>query len=323
MLDALKFVRGAVKDTDTVMPVLTHFCIYKGRIQGTNGRVSIDSPGKDLDFEAVLPADKFLSAIDACKGKPTMRFTDGGKFTIESKPFRVFLPHHKVEAFPLQVPSKGKKRTVGKDLIKVLALLRPFVGEDASRPWASTILFRKSAGMAVAANNAMIAAAPSKETFVQDIMLPIFAIDELLRIKDVPEYFSTDEVSVTFFWGEQWLRSQLIIAEYPAVTVDKWLEKKGKMIFLPEDIRSTIEKLAPFCNDPKFPVLYFSKKGIATAPGETQAEIAGIDLGEGVFRADNLKIILQRSDKIAITADAALFSGPSGFRAIMAPLKTT
>ncbi|MDZ4343969.1 MAG: hypothetical protein U1E51_16235, partial [Candidatus Binatia bacterium] len=92
MLDALKFVRGAVKDSDTVMPVLTHFCIHKGRIQGTNGRISIDSPCPELTFEAVLPADKFLSAIDACKGEPKMRFTDGGKFVVERKPFRGFLP---------------------------------------------------------------------------------------------------------------------------------------------------------------------------------------------------------------------------------------
>ncbi|MDZ4344184.1 MAG: hypothetical protein U1E51_17330, partial [Candidatus Binatia bacterium] len=237
--------------------------------------------------------------------------------------FRGFLPHHKVEAFPLQAPSTGKKRPVGKDLLEVLTLLRPFIGDDASRPWASTLLFRKEAKAAVAANNVIIASAPCKDTFAQDIQLPVFAIDELLRIGKLPETFSCDESSITFFWGAQWLRSQLIVAEYPSATVDKWLTKRGKMIELPKNIGAVVEDLTPFCNDPKFPVLYFRKNGIATAPGETQAEITGIDLGEGAFRADNLKIILQRSDKIAITDSAALFSGPKGFRAIMAALKTT
>ena len=43
MLDVLDFVRGSISKKD-IVPILKSFHVYDGRIQGTNGRLTIDSP---------------------------------------------------------------------------------------------------------------------------------------------------------------------------------------------------------------------------------------------------------------------------------------
>jgi hypothetical protein len=52
-----------------------------------------------------------------------------------------------------------------------------------------------------------------------------------------------------------------------------------------------------------------------------QADIAGFDVGEGAFRAENLAPMLACADKIGVGEKAALFTGPGGFRGIMAKLR--
>ena len=321
MLDAIRFVRGAVKDTDTITPVLTHFYINKGRIQGTDGRLHLDIACPDLTFEAVVPAERFLRAVDACEKEPTFRFTDGGKLVIESKPFKAFLPHLTALDFPAAVPSGGRKHKMSPTLIPVLRTLLPFLSTDASRAWAGTILFHKETGQAFAANNAIIAVHKAEQMFHADIQLPIFTVKELIRIADPPEHYSMDEVGITFYWGDRWLRSSLINAEWPVKTAVNYLTMKGTKVPIPDRLQSSINKIIPFCSDPKFPIIHFTKNGISTAQGETSAEVAGFDVGETALRADNIAPMLAVSTHMAVGDKVVLFWGKD-FRGFMAPLRT-
>ena len=322
MRDEIKFVRGAVKDRDTIAPVLTHFYISKGRIQGTNGRVHLDVACPALTFEAVVPAEKFLRAVDACDKDPKFRFTDGNKLVIECKPFKAFLPHLTAADFPRADPTPGKKRAAHPDLLAVLRVMLPFLGTDASRPWAGCALFHRASSMAFAANNAIIAAHTANDFFHADVQIPIFTVEELLRIGEPPQHYTLDDTSLTFFWGDRWLRSLLIRDEWPVVTVAKFLEQKGKKIPLPANLQGSINRVMPFCADPKFPIIYFTKNGMATAPGESMAEITGFDIGECALRADNLEPMLRYSDHICVTEKVVMFWGKD-FRGFMAPMRTT
>lgn len=320
MLETLQFVRGAVSDRDLVVPVLTHFCVYGGRIQGANGRIAIDSPCPELTFEAVVPADRFLRAVDACRGEPKLKFNEGGKLTIERKPFRAFLPYQPVSLFPQSKPTAGKKVKMQQPLLKALARARAFMSDDAERPWASTVYFSVKDGIAYAAANTMIASVASAP-FKQDVQLPTFCIDELLRINREPDCYVNDDTSMTFFWGDHWMRTQKIVADWPLKTAQDHLSTKAKMVALPDNLIASVERLIPFCNDRKFPVIYFRKGGLSTAPGEVQAEINGFDLGEGAFHSDNLLPMLKHSNKMCIGERAAVFAGPESFRGVMSVLK--
>lgn len=325
MIETLNFVRGAVSSGDAVIPVLTHFCIYAGRIQGANGRLYIDAPLADIKFETVVPAERFLRAIDSCGSNAKLRFTDAGRLVVEKKPFRAMLPTQKLDSFPRGIPSKGERIKL-KDadgLLATLRQLRPFIANDAERAWASTILFEE--GTAYSSTNAMIAMMTCKTFGDRQVQLPVFAVDELLRIGEAPSSYSSDDTGITFYFeekaGSPWLKTQRIAAEWPVETARDWLKREGEYRKIPEHLDAAVEKLLPFCPDPKFPVVHFKGKTISTAKGDTEAEIDGFDLGgEASFHAENLLPMLRHTEEIAITDRAALFKGKN-FKGVLALLR--
>lgn len=320
MLDVLKFVRGAISSTDSVLPVLTHFCIYKGRIQGANGRIYIDAPCPDLKFEVIVPAERFLRAVDTCKGEPAMNLTEAGRLVLKRESFRAILPTQSIDTFPRGEASSGKRMKVVAGLLEAVKALRPFMATDAERPWASTIYFDAKGGVAYSAANAMIAMVKCKP-FQTDVQLPVFAADELVRIGAAPEAWAIDDKGLTFWWGDSWLRTQLIAAEWPTETARRWMEMEAKMVEIPGDLGAQIEALLPFCPDPKYPVIHFKGKVIATAAGESEADTnVGVDLGTGAFHADNLRPMLAYSNAIAITDKVAIFQGKN-FKGVMSLLR--
>lgn len=327
MLDVLRFVRGAVSGNDSVLPVLTHFCIYSGRIQGANGRISIDAPVPSLKFNAITPAEKFLKAIDNCGGEPHLNLTEAGRLTIKREGFRAILPTQGIEAFPKAEASKGTRHKLADGLCDAVNLLRPFVATDAERPWASTVYFDPENGVAFAATNAMIAMVKTKP-FNHPVQIPVFAIDELLRINahegyGEPAQWAVDEHSVTFFWPKQdaWMRSQLIIAEWPTETARRWMSMKEKMVKIPKNLSAEIERLLPFCPDPKYPVIHFDGAMLSTSTGDSEAYVElEQQMGKGAFHADNLRPMLKLADKMVITEKAALFSAEN-FKGVMSLLR--
>lgn len=298
------------------MPVLSRFCISGARIQGSNGRVVIDAPCAELkDIEALIPADRFLSAVDACGGEPLLSLTSAGRLAVKRDKFHAHLPVQPVESFPRAQPSDGKKVKRPTPLLPGLQRLRPFIGEDSTRPWCLTIF--SDGEFAYATNSAMMARVPANKLKFQ---LPVFLIDELLRIGDEPTQFAQDDHSITFFYGDAWLRSQLIVDEWPVLTAQKLLTWDTKVKALPETLIAAIESIVPFCNDPKLPVIHFTPNGVSTAPGETQAEVQGAGWPPLAFDARNLLPMLRASSRFGIDLESGrgLFEGEGGFRGVMA-----
>lgn len=322
MLERIRFVRGAVSDKAKILPVLSHFYINNGRIQGSDGRMWIDAPCPELDFQTVVPANRFLQAIDTCGGEPSIRFTEAGKMVVERKPFRSILPTQPISVYPHGEATAGKRIKIGADLLDTLAALQPFLATDAERQWATSILFND--GTAFATNSAMIATVSSK-ALPLNTLIPIYVVNELLRIGTPPIAVSTDDHSMTFFWeDDSWLRMLAVTAEWPIETARGWLKTPMTgLIDVPKGLAAAVDRLYPFCDDPKFPIMYFTDKGLSTAAGEVQAEITNIKgLGKGAFHADNLRPMLKRAKRMLITEKAALFQGDGSFRGIMALLRT-
>lgn len=313
MRDTLSFVRGAVADKEGAIPALTRFCISGGRIQGSNGRLVIDAPCPELEgIEALVPADRFLNAIDACEGEPDdVSITDAGRLMIRRGKFKASLPLQPVASFPRATPTEGAPRSWSPALLSTLARLRPFIGEDSTRQWCLTIV--ADGERAYATNSAMIGSLPAPGLQFQ---LPVFLIDELLRIGTDPGGHIIDASSITFFYGSSWLRSQLIIDEFPLKTAQRVTAWDDKLKRMPDDLVAKIESILPFCLDRKYPLIHFTDKGISTTPGETQAEIEGAGWPPLAFDARNLLPMLRAATHFGIdpASGRGLVLGEGGFR---------
>lgn len=319
MLNALNTVRGAVATKDLI-PVLQAISVYGSRIQGTNGRLTIDAPCADLrGYNFIVPCAPFLKAVDSCNGEPVLTVKpDGSSINVKRGTFKVNLPLDTTDSFPHQLPSGQPLSGVSGDLLPTLKVLRAFVSEDESRQWACGILFKD--GVAYATNNVVVASMPTV-SFPSALNLPRFFIDELLRLKREPIEILADDRSITFkFEDTSWIKSSLLATEWPPV--EKMIPTSVEGIVL-EGLLSAVEQITPFCNDAKQPVILFGSDGIKTLEGDKSAHFEGFDLPYGAYRSEPLGAVLRAADQVDFTTypKPCPFAGPNGLKGLMIGVK--
>lgn len=300
MLEALNRVRGAVAKKDLV-PVLTHFHIYDGRIQGSNGSLSIDTncPGVE-QLNITVPAVQFLKAVDACDGEPSLKITPKGKLSVTRGKFRVLLPLAKHEDFP-RSEKQGKSIAMNDlGILEPLKTLQAYIGEDASRPWCCGVLI--SGEDAYATNNMVLIRTKSNWGALEtSINLPGYAVNELLRLKQEPIAIYQQDNCMTFEYSDgTWLKTQLFESTWPDV-VGRIPDTIAGFTEI-DELGAAVEKILPFCPDPNFPEIQIGPEGVLTADGDMSAEISGIELPKGKFRAEPLLSMLQIATSIEFEA---------------------
>lgn len=305
MLEALRLVRGAVSTKD-LMPVLTHFAIHDGRIQGFNGRLAISAPVPELSaLSLTVPALGFVRAIDACgEHEPAFEHVDN-KLIIRAGEFKATLPTGPIDAWPGDLPSTQAPVPYRGALLPCFTALAPFIGEDASRPWAAGVSLSDRA--AAATNNIIIAIYALTKAWPGDHIIPIQGITELIRIGLEPFMLGIEQNTLTFhFKGNVWLRTALVDGVWPRSPGEMiaQIAQEAKWAPIPEAIGQAVEQIAPFSPDAKNPLIRFEDGMIKTPDGISQAEVCGFkDLGRCTFRVEPLKVML----KAATHADWSLF----------------
>jgi hypothetical protein len=307
MLDTLRFVRGAVADRDTVIG-LTHFFIYEGRIQGSNGHMMIDAPLPDLkDKILTVPADLLIKAIDSCDGDPQITFTETAMMVKEGA-LKVRLPILDAAAFPRADPDPLDWETES-PLLPVLKTIRPFISHDASYKWSVGAWINEQA--IYATNNVIVVRHPS-DLFGGTglcLNLPVYAIDELIRIGKEPTGFGVrqDGQSITFYYADSsWLRAQVLTNDgWPIEKIDHMFRdvdrKKLKKTPMPADLPGAVRKITPFCPEPKLPVIVLGPQGVSTEDGDRSAVVEGYKLPESKFNATMLSLVLATATHIQFT----------------------
>ena len=259
MREILDIVKGAVSAKDLV-PVLTHVAIHDGRICGYDGRVYIDAPApafKGLSF--TVPALRFIAALESCGDEVPHVSTTEGRCLIVARNTKITLPIGPIETFPRVEADESKRLRLRPGLIGALRLLQPFVGDDASRPWASGVLIEK--GRMLATNNISIADLTFPGPTTRSYILPSFAIDELTRIGIDPSYMTLVDNAVTFYIeGDIWIRSKLIAEPWPesAPGIIDQFHEGARLTPVPMQLREAIERVRPFCEDAKAPIVVAS-----------------------------------------------------------------
>lgn len=306
MLDQLRLVRGIVAE-GKVLTVLSHFHITPtGRVYGSNGKLTLSAPLDPFHDEPLtVPAVPFLRAVDTCDGEPQITIKDG-KILVRRGKFRARIP---LSQDPVFLPTpEGQKAALPGDFLDKLQLLRPFVSDDASRPWATAVLIR--AGYAWATNN--VSLARTKIDVDGEFVVPRAVIDELLRMRKPPRSLQHGKHGLFLHCGEG--------VNLHAVTVqDRWPDVEPILLRGEENPRpwtetgvellETVERLSPFCEDKRYPVVEFHSGVIKTQDGSMSAEFDGVDLGQASFHYVTLKIVLQAATHIAIQDRVHRFKG--------------
>lgn len=303
MIKALKFVQGAIAKKDFV-PVLQHFRIKDKRITGFNGNVCLSS-SIELDVNAQPKALPFIRAIETCEDTASIYVTEAGRLAVKSGSFRAYIPCID-EEFPDIVP-EGEMIPLDINLVEILATLKPFVGEDASRPWASGILFRNTS--AFVTNNIILVEYALPFKFPIDLNIPIATIREILRIKEEPTHIQVADSSVTFhFEGDRWLRSQKSSLKWP--DLGAILNREASPIPIPASFYDQVRQLLPFVDE--LNRVYLNEDTINTSPidDETGAsvQIGGLS-SSGVY---HIKQLL-KLENIAISIDFSEYPAPCLF----------
>lgn len=245
MIDALKFVQGAVAKKDFV-PVLTHVHIKDGMIQTYNGSLMLCSP-IDLSLDCSPRATPFIKAIQTCKDTIQMSITPTGRLSIKSKGFRTLIECSS-EPFPA-IELEGERLPLpGAGLLPALKALEPLIAEDASRPWARGILLNGKT--ASATNNIIVAQLWLDFAFPRIINIPHSAVNELLRIKREPVEMIVTENTVTFIYDdERWLRTQLYATKWPDINGFFKARVNPNAEDIPDGFFEALEDIAPFTDD--------------------------------------------------------------------------
>lgn len=286
----LRFVQGAISTSRVGLPDMEHYRIRDNRITAFNGRMALSAPF-GLDIEAYPQASSFYKAVKACEGSEEVKvkLTDGGKLGIATGSFRAYIPSLPDVEYDPQ--PEGALQPCPDSLLDDLTTIAPFVGDDASRPWSMGVLFDH--GHLTATNNVIITRVWNDHG-MPTINLPGFAVNELLRIGEIPTMMQTDKSSITFHYVDgSWLKTQLLALEWPTEMLDQVLNAPADLTWVPEDMAAAVDTIAPFMEGPASPI-YFESGYITNSPHQQDGALVAVaDLPAGAcygFRA--LRLVL-------------------------------
>lgn len=324
MLDALKFVQGAVSKKDYV-PILTHFQINAGRVTGFDGKMCLSAPIA-LDIDCCPHALTFVKAIEACSETVQLNMTSSGRLSVRSGKFRAHIMCGDATAYPESLPEGERVNIDDIDLLGTLKTLYQFTAEDASRPWAAGILL--DGPYACATNNVIAAQVWLKAYFPYRVCVPRFAIAELLRIGEEPVSVQLTGNSITFHYSDaRWLRTQLNAHEWPDIgkMLDDLHDPRASMYELGSEFFEALESLRPFLGP--YNQIFITDEGVSTA----QEEGASVDLKNYPrcsFNARMLALLEGTVDKVNLDAFAAgrpcaFFADAKNLRGAIAGMRIT
>jgi DNA polymerase III sliding clamp (beta) subunit (PCNA family) len=300
VLEALKFVQRGVARRD-IVPGLSHFRIKDKRVTGFNGSYSLSAP-VDIGFNVAPNAGCFVNALNACEDVITLKM-EGEHLLVRSGNFRTTIPCISLDQVPETVPEGQIVRPHG-SLLGALKSLQPFVGVDASRPWACGVLFSKQS--AYATNNIIVAEYWLGTPFPHFINVPSGIIDELCKVDEALTHLQIAEGSVTFHYEDgRWIKSQLLALDWPnipEVLSAAW--EDANLLPPPSGMEDAIEKLRRFETKEEHRVhlrgqdMSTHKQGLV--PGGALIELSGLPPA-GCYHMKYLHDVLKIADAIDFT----------------------
>lgn len=302
MLTSLKFCAGSIAKKDFVIE-LKHFAIKDGRVRGFNGTMALSSP-IPFDIDCKPNAEQLVKAVSNCSDIIQLSLTKAGRLSIKSGVFKAFIEC--VEGDHAFVEPEGDIVNFdGKVFLAGLKATAPFIGSDASRPWANGILVRGQSMFAT--NNVMLVEYWLGDTFPCVVNIPRAAVKEMMRINEAPTHAQVCLNSITFFYsGDRWLRTQLYENSWPDLA--PIINKVSTQQAIDPLLFTALDAVKAFVN--KLGAIYFLPGEIRTH--EDDQEGAGFSVPgavwEGKYNIDMLYLL-----KDMLTIDWSAYPKPCAF----------
>lgn len=306
MLNDLKFVQGAVAKKDYV-PALTHFHIGDGRIYGFNGVLAISTP-TDLAVTATPKAVPFVKAIASVGDdqEVALNLTEAGRLSVKAGNFRAYVECHPDDSGIPRVAPAGELVPLPPGILAVMRVLEPFMGIDASRPWAMGILLKGQS--AYATNNIILVEHWLPLVFPSPLTIPAEAVKEMLRIGIDPVGIQLEERAVTFHYPSgAWLRTSLFSTEWPDLA--RVLDVDHNAAPFPEGFFDGIKRLDAVTG--KDNRLYLRGGIVATSPHDDDGALIELNDFNGI--GCHFLGQMTRLEGVATTIDFSMWPGPCLF----------
>jgi hypothetical protein len=313
---SVQYVRGAI-DSGQFVPAFKNYAIANRMIQGSDGVVTLNA-SIDLDYETKVDAVRFARAVTSCAlDEPiAIDLTKTGNLRIKQGAFRVIVPTAAID-FPWAEP-EGERMPVAQNFLEQLRVLKPFIGIDATRPWSQGVLIHR--GTMYATNNVVLVAGVVGHEWkdVENIVLPVRAVEELLRVNIPPKIMLVADNAITFMHSKTWwLKCQRIVQPWPDVCAMFEAAKASKMKRIPEALYTGLTRLAPFTSGAEPIYIIDGKLSTSRVPDDDGASLEGFeDLSNVAFMSNHFKLALSEATHadfarcLTTKPAAATFLGP-------------
>lgn len=285
MLKELKFVQGAVAKKD-FLPAMTHFAIEKGTVRSYNGFLALCAPIA-FDIDCKPKAGPLVQAINNCGDTIALSMTPAGRLSIRSGKFKAFI-ECVTEETPHVRPEGERVDFDGAAMLSALKTLQDFIGDDASRPWSTGVLFRGPS--AYATNNIIVLEYWTGVHMPFVINIPRAAIKEMIRIDEPPTYAQVEKTSITFHYADQrWVRTQLLQTEWPDLS--KLLDVPNDPKIVDEQLYEGLEAIRPFAD--KIGRVFIKDGVLSTTNEATEGahfEVPGLQMN-GIYAIEMLRLL--------------------------------
>lgn len=221
MKDAIAWIKEGLS-TKSIMPAHRFYLVKDGMIYATDGRMTCGHP---------FPYDKTFCAGGAELDKLVSRMSGAisielgeDDVTVKAGRLRGKIKTIDPKDWPYETVNE-ERSPVPPDLMKGLRLLRPFISDNATRPWALCV--RAVNDTLYATNNVTAAAIPGIELDDIDVLIPNWAIDFVLAREGVT-HWSHDKAHVGFHWSNgAWMSTRLIDGTGFPETIEDVINKAG------------------------------------------------------------------------------------------------
>jgi hypothetical protein len=304
MLSSLKFCAGSVAKKDFVVE-LKHFAISGGHVRGFNGTMALSSP-IPFDIDCKPNGEQLIKAVANCTDTIQLSLTKAGRLSIKSGVFKAFVDCIVSDNEHVQ-PEGEIVQCDGDLLLAGLKLCAPFIGSDASRPWANGILLKEQSMFAT--NNVMLVQYWLGTAFPSVVNLPRSAVREMLRINEPPICAQVAQGSITFHYeGERWLRTQLYSTEWPDLA--KVLDRPSSQRPLDVRLFEGLDAIKPFVD--KLGTVHLLAEEVRTHTDELEGAGFAIE-GFGVEGKYNIEMLYLLKGA-ATTIDWSTYPSPCMFQ---------
>jgi len=210
MLEAIKKVRATLASKDIVQH-FAHYLVRDGYVYASDGRATAAAPFPvKEDIEFLVRGEQFEKVLDRMTGEVKLTVEKNG-VRLTSGRFRGLVKTLDPSIISYPNP-QGKMIKCPADFLEVVKTLRPFIAEDATRPWALSIWFNGKD--ATATSNVSMATMPCKIKL--NGLLPVWAADYILGRQETLTHIQQGDGYMAFRWEDgSWFSTRMMEGQFP------------------------------------------------------------------------------------------------------------